>query len=640
MKIETSPIKDSAVVIQRISTLRQGAVQVLGYVADALGVVLAYVFSLLLRFGGRIPLEAAILFSKSILILLAIVILSFTLFGLYRTVWRTTGIDEILRIALASTLATLVGAVITMFMKLRLPITVYFSAAILIFLFSGFARLSYRVMRRMQAGLAFTGSWRRTMVVGVGETGSHLIRQMNENPDLRMRAIVAIDDDPLKRNKTLRNIRVAGDRSMIPELVERYNIDMIVLCIPSATEDDRREIIRLCTQTNAAIKTVPSLKELVEDEQISNIKDININDLLMRPSNRVKSKEVREYLTGRVVMVTGGGGSIGSELCRQIAKYAPKRLVIFDIYENTSYDLQQELLRNYPDIPVAVEIGSVRDIDRVNQIFESHCPEVVFHAAAHKHVPLMESSPLEAVKNNVFGTCNVGRAAIDHGTKKFILISTDKAVNPTSVMGASKRLAEQVIQYLNSKGKTQFAAVRFGNVLGSNGSVIPLFQRQIASGGPVTVTDRRITRYFMTIPEAARLVLTAGNLAEKGEIFILDMGEPVKIDDIARTLIRLSGYRPDIDIKIEYSGLRPGEKLYEELFLDEEKPDETRYPGIYIGRVKNPPPEVIEKNLEWLKSQVDSGEDMRTCFTALIKTYCPEKKCERDPELCEELDDQ
>lgn len=627
---------EEAVAIRKISTLRQGMVQLLAYIADAFGVISAYAFSLMLRFGAKIPMNRLPQYFNATIIILAIVILVFSILGLYRTVWRTTGIDELLRVALASLLATCLGAVFTIMIGWRLPITVYFSGAILVFLFSGSVRVAYRVLRRMQAGLAFSGSWRRTMLVGAGETGLLLIRQMSENPDLRMRAVIAVDDDPTKIGKTVRGIRVAGNRHQIPELVEKYKIDLVVLCIPSAGEADRHEIIRLCTQTSAAIKTVPSFKEIVDERAVSDVKDIDITDLLTREPKEIYTNEIREYLSDRVVMVTGGGGSIGSELCRQIVKYMPSKLVIFEIYENSAYDLQQQLLSNGISVPVIVEIGTIRDVERLNQVFEIHRPEVVFHAAAHKHVPLMENSPAEAVKNNIFGTYNVGMAAINHNTRRFILISTDKAVNPTSVMGASKRLAEHVIQYLNSKGKTKFAAVRFGNVLGSNGSAIPLFQRQIAMGGPVTVTDKRITRYFMTIPEAARLVLTAGHMAETGEIFILDMGEPVNIDDIARTLIRLSGYRPDIDIKIEYTGLRPGEKLYEELFLDEEKPDETRYRGIYIGRVKTPEPEIIEKNLEWLKKQVELGEDIRTCFTALLSTYRPENKCLRDPELCEE----
>lgn len=636
MNSKTIIESEEATAIRKISTLRQGMVQLLAYIADAFGVISAYAFSLMLRFGAKIPMNRLPQYFNATIIILAIVILVFSILGLYRTVWRTTGIDELLRVALASLLATCLGAVFTIMIGWRLPITVYFSGAILVFLFSGSVRVAYRVLRRMQAGLAFSGSWRRTMLVGAGETGLLLIRQMSENPDLRMRAVIAVDDDPTKIGKTVRGIRVAGNRHQIPELVEKYKIDLVVLCIPSAGEADRHEIIRLCTQTSAAIKTVPSFKEIVDERAVSDVKDIDITDLLTREPKEIYTNEIREYLSGRVVMVTGGGGSIGSELCRQIVKHTPRKLVVFEIYENSAYDLQQELLRSGCTVQVVVEIGTIRDENRLNQVFETHHPEVVFHAAAHKHVPLMENSPAEAVKNNVFGTYNVGIAAIAHDTQRFILISTDKAVNPTSVMGASKRLAEHVVQYLNSKGKTKFAAVRFGNVLGSNGSAIPLFQRQIAMGGPVTVTDKRITRYFMTIPEAARLVLTAGHIAEQGEIFILDMGEPVNVDDIARTLIRLSGYRPDIDIRIEYTGLRPGEKLYEELFLDEEKPDETRYRGIYIGRVKTPEPEIIEKNLEWLKKQVELGEDIRTCFTALLSTYRPENKCLRDPELCED----
>lgn len=619
-------------VIRRIGTLRQGIILSLEIVLDSISVFAAYFSSLLLRSGGRIPKEDLDSFFASIIILIVVYLVTFAGFSLYRTLWKTTGIDELMRIGVASILATGIGYLIAILIDIRLPVTVYFAASALVMMFSGFSRIAYRLLRHIQGGMTNSTSWRRTMIVGAGETGSMAIRQMNEMPELRMRPIIAVDDDLEKRRRSIRGVAVAGGRHDIPSLAIKHDIDMIVLCLPAATEDNRREIIQLCSQTSAAIKTLPSLKELIGSAgcegnvRTAKFRDIEITDLLSRPEREKNDDEIREYLRGRSVLVTGGGGSIGSELCRQIAMFSPSVLVIFDMYENTAYELSLELKRLFPDVEAVVEIGSVRDPKRLDELFEKYKPEVVFHAAAHKHVPLMENNPAEAVKNNVFGTYNAAYAALIHRTKRFILISTDKAVNPTSVMGASKRMAEYVIQYLNAIGKTRYAAVRFGNVLGSNGSVIPLFRKQIEAGGPVTVTDRNITRFFMTIPEAARLVLLAGNAAEKGEIFILDMGEPVRIDDIARTLIRLSGFRPDVDIKIQYSGLRPGEKLYEELFLDEEEPDQSGYAGIYVGKVHSPPPETIEKNLEWLRQQLDSGEDIRTCFTALIETYHPRKE--------------
>lgn len=628
MSIESGANITTEGVIRRIGTLRQRVILLLEIVLDCASVFLAYFCSLLLRLGGKISKVHMHEFITAIFILIGVYLLVFAAFSLYRTMWKATGIDELIRIGFASTIATIFGYAVTFFMGIQLPLTVTIAGGVLVMMLCGWSRIAYRVVRHIQGGMAFGSSWRRTMVVGAGETGAMTIRQMNEMPEMLMRPIIAIDDNPDKRRKTIRGVPIVGGRQDIPEMAIKYDIDMIVLCLPTAEEADRKEVIRLCSQTSAAIKTIPTLKELIGSEGPTKFRDIEITDLLSRPEHESDDDEIRGYLLGRCVLVTGGGGSIGSELCRQIARFMPSKLVIFDIYENCAYELSLELQRLFPDVDAVVEIGSVRDPKRLDDLFDKYKPAVVFHAAAHKHVPLMENNPAEAVKNNVFGTYNTALAALNHNVRRFILISTDKAVNPTSVMGASKRMAEYVIQYLNSLGKTRYAAVRFGNVLGSNGSVIPLFRKQIEAGGPVTVTDRNITRFFMTIPEAARLVLMAGNAAEKGEIFILDMGEPVRVDDIARTLIRLSGYRPDVDIKIEYSGLRPGEKLYEELFLDEEKPDQSGYPGIYVGKVKSPPPETIKKNIDWLLEQLDSGADMRTCFTALIETYHPNENRE------------
>ncbi|MBN1775811.1 MAG: polysaccharide biosynthesis protein [Clostridiales bacterium] len=621
--------------LRKTGLFRSSVIIALQVVVDLVSFFLAFLCSLLLRFGGLPPNNIEEYF-RAILLQVGVFFFFFVVFSLYRTLWKTAGIDELMRVGFASILAAGTGYLASLVTGWLLPASVYYAGGALVIMFAGFSRVAYRLLRRIQGGMVGEENWRRTMIVGAGEMGSAAIRQMNDQPWMHMRPVVAVDDDVSKLRRMVRGVPVEGTRKDIPRLSEKYRIDLIVLCLPRVEEKDRREIIRLCSETTCAIKTMPSLQELMDRKEPGSMRDIDVGDLLARSERELDETGIREYLFGRTVLVTGGGGSIGSELCRQIGRFEPGKLVIFDVYENSAYDLSLELDRLYPKLDCVVEIGSVRDENRLDELFEKYKPQIVFHAAAHKHVPLMENNPAEAVKNNVFGTYNTAWAALQHDTQRFILISTDKAVNPTSVMGASKRMAEYVIQYFNSFGKTRYAAVRFGNVLGSNGSVIPLFRKQIEAGGPITVTDKNITRYFMTIPEAARLVLQAGISAKGGEIFILDMGEPVRIDDIARTLIRLSGHRPDIDIAIEYSGLRPGEKLYEELFLDEEQPGETGIPGIYIGKVQSPPPETIRKNLDWLREQIETGEDARTCFTAIIPTYHPEDR--KDTELDNELE--
>jgi len=477
-------------------------------------------------------------------------------------------------------------------------------------------------MRRMTRVFS-TEKLERAMIIGAGETGDLVVRQLLESRELRMKPVVIIDDNPNRLNTFIRGIRVAGNRQDIKRLAEKHKVDAIIFCVPSAKGTERREILQLCSETLCSVKTVPSMNEIIHHGQAMQLRKIEMSDLLSRPEIEISAPGIREYITGACVLVTGGGGSIGSELCRQIAIFIPSTLVVFDIYENNVYELQLEMLRRFPGLKIVVEIGSVRDTRRLEEVFKKHRPDVVFHAAAHKHVPLMEDSPMEAVKNNVFGTLNTARTADLFGVKRFVLISTDKAVHPSSVMGATKRMAEHVIQYMNSFSATKFVAVRFGNVLGSHGSVIPLFKKQIEHGGPVTVTHKDITRYFMTIPEASRLVLQAGSMANSGEIFILDMGEPIRIEDVARMLIRLSGYQPDVDIKIEYTGLRPGEKLYEELFLDEERTEQTTAGGILIGLAQHPTPEETLTNLKWLWEQIESGADIKACLQKILVTYRP-----------------
>lgn len=427
---------------------------------------------------------------------------------------------------------------------------------------------------------------KRVLIIGGGEAGSIVIREMYNNPQIHRCPVAVIDDNPEKHGKKINGVPIVGSREDIYRVVREKKIDEILIAIPSASRLEINKIANICNKTKCSLKTLPGIYEIIDGKvSIKEMRDIEIEDLLGRDPIEVDLMAMSGYLIDEIVLVTGGGGSIGSELCRQIANFSPKKLIVFDSYENNAYEIQQELKRKYgSSLNLEVCIGTVREQSRLEQIFRIHRPKVVFHAAAHKHVPLMEDNPMEAIKNNVFGTMNVAECADKYGAKRFVLISTDKAVNPANIMGATKRIAEIIIQAMDKKSKTEFAAVRFGNVLGSNGSVIPLFRKQISEGGPVTVTDPEIIRYFMTISEAVQLVIQAGAMAKGGEIFVLDMGEPVRIRDLARDLIKLSGFEPDVDIKIEYIGLRPGEKLYEELLMAEEGLVQTEHEKIFIGK--------------------------------------------------------
>ena len=563
---------------------------------------------------------------------LAVCVIVFALFRFYRTMWQFASVDEMVRLILGVTTAcvlvtmmgySLLGA------NRRFPNSVYLGGWLLALVLIGGTRLMYRMIHKAKRkGLQGISNEEknRVMVIGAGEMGSMVIKEMQNAPESRSIPVCAIDDDRSKRGIRIHGVKVVGGRESIPRMVVRYNVDQIVFAIPSVKNSEKQKIMSICAKTGCQMKTVPSLYEMMEEGENTSysIRDVEILDLLGRDEVKLNVEEISGYLAGKTVLVTGGGGSIGSELCRQIVLFKPKRLIIFDIYENNAYDLQNELLMRYKNLNLEVLIGSVRDKARVDHVFRVFKPDVVFHAAAHKHVPLMELSPGEAVKNNVFGTLNVAQAADEFGTKRMVLISTDKAVNPTNVMGATKRICELIIQYYSRRSAhTEYVAVRFGNVLGSNGSVIPLFKKQIASGGPVTITHPDIIRYFMTIPEAARLVIQAGGMAKGGEIFVLDMGEPVKILDLARNMIRLSGLEPDVDIKIEYIGLRPGEKLYEELLLDSEgKCEKTQHELIYIG---NPIPFNEETFLQELQElRQCAGVDnvhMMELIHELVPTY-------------------
>ncbi len=552
------------------------------------------------------------------------------LFSLYTTIWSFAGIYDFIRVAAAVTIANILsfvvdsllfGHIITSDIG-RLPLSVYIMSWFINMLLVAFARLFIVLKSRYSTEKIKNASRaKRLMIVGAGQMGTIMINELEHNDFKYGKPVVAVDDDVKKLRGRIKGIPIMGRTADIVEVAKKYNIDEIIICIPSATIEKQRKVIEIAMKTGCELKISPSVHEMAQKSfKVSALKNVEVTDLLSRPEVKL-DREVCQYLIGQTVLITGGGGSIGSELCRQVALYEPKTIVIFDVYENNAYDLMNELKARYPELDVHVRIGSVREIDSLEVVFEEFHPSVVFHAAAHKHVPLMEDTPCQAVKNNVFGTYNTALCADKYGVKKFVLLSTDKAVNPTNVMGATKRITELIIQYMSTKSKTCFAAVRFGNVLGSNGSVIPLFKRQIKNGGPVTVTHPDITRYFMTIPEAAQLVVQAGGVANGGEIFVLDMGEPVKIYDLAKNLIRLSGYEPDVDIKIEFTGLRPGEKMYEELSMSEENEGriKTKNNKIFITKPFNMDyDEFYEKMLE-LKNCDNSN--VRNLIKDIVPNY-------------------
>ncbi len=548
-------------------------------------------------------------------------------FRLYNNLWEYASIDEAIHIVMAVILSTLLGAVFLWIIDVRLPIRVFVCSCILLVLMVGGTRFVLRVFRQKKR--VFSSAQRaadrpRTLVVGAGETGSLAIGRMSsKDPLMPGIPVVATDDDPAKRGSRIHGVKVEGTTDDIVGLAEKYDIEQIVVAIPSATIEERRRIYGECTKTDCLLRTLPNIRELSLDEvgDVS-LRDVDVADLLGREEIVLNTRAVSGYIAGECVLVTGGGGSIGSELVRQLCQVAPSRIVIFDMYENDAYLLRNELLRAYDDIDIVVEIGNVCDRRRIEDVFAKHRPAAVFHAAAHKHVPLMEVCPREAVHNNVFGTLNTVRAADAFGASRFIFISTDKAVNPTSVMGATKRMGEMIVQHYATTSKTIFSAVRFGNVLGSNGSVIPVFKRQIAAGGPVTVTHPDIERYFMTIPEASRLVIQAGGMAHGGEIFILDMGEPVKIVDLAKGLIQLSGLTPDVDIKIVFTGLREGEKMYEELLMDEESTLPTDNQSIMVSSGKDIGYREVASKLEMLESSLEmTDEEAIRMLEEVVPTY-------------------
>ena len=631
-------------------------------VYDVLAVTAAYFLALWFRFDCSISLieprfiTAYFQFAPIYAVFCVVI---FAVLKLYRSIWRFASYHELMRVLASSAITAVFHTVAITLLFSRMPISYYIIGAAFQFLAVLAIRFSYRLILLLRSTREHehvrTGS--RVMIIGAGVAGQMILRDARKAKEIEDHVICIIDDNENKWGRYIDSVPVVGGREDIINSVKKYRIDKIYIAIPSASAEDKKQIIDICKETNCELKNLPGMYQLVNgDVSISKMKNVSIEDLLGREPITADLSEIGAQLTGKTVLVTGGGGSIGSELCRQIAERNPKQLVIVDVYENNIYDIQLELMYKYPDLAIEALIGSVRDSRRLHQIFETYKPDIVYHAAAHKHVPLMEDSPNESIKNNVMGTYRTAYAAMIHGAEKFVLISTDKAVNPTNIMGASKRLCEMIIQtmdtmvksgqadmipplFIHPKGddeekligdrsavKTEFVAVRFGNVLGSNGSVIPLFKKQIEEGGPVTVTHPDIIRYFMTIPEAVSLVLLAGTYAQGGEIFVLDMGSPVKIDDLARNLIRLSGHKPDVDIKIIYTGLRPGEKLYEEKLMEEEGLKKTDNEMIHIGQ---PIPLDTAKFLAQLgdlfTACYQNTEDIKKIVGEMVPTYIQKK---------------
>jgi FlaA1/EpsC-like NDP-sugar epimerase len=587
--------------------------------------------SLIMRFDidiESIPQEYIDKYLDNVIPFTIIALILFWCFRMYHSLWQYASIAELYKIVEACVVTEIVHFGFTVAMGWMLPRSCYFLSLVFLILAMSASRFMYRMIRTFLQDYRQTTEPVNIMIIGAGEATNVLLREIqNSRYMYNSRVSCIIDDDHKKVGKYIRGVKVVGTRDKIKESAKLYGIDEIIFAIPSASVEVKRDILNICKETDCNLKILPGVYQMVDGEvNVNSIRNVDVLDLLGRDPIEVDIDSIMGYVKDKTIMVTGGGGSIGSELCRQLVSHQPKCLIIFDIYENNAYDIQQELRINYPNANVVTLIGSIRNTKRLEEVFETYKPQIIYHAAAHKHVPLMEVSPNEAVKNNVVGTWNVARMADKYNVDKFVMISTDKAVNPTNVMGATKRICEMIIQTYNEISKTDFVAVRFGNVLGSNGSVIPLFKRQIEAGGPVTVTHPDIIRYFMTIPEAVSLVLQAGAYAKGGEIFILDMGDPVKIDDLAKNLIRLSGYTLGVNMEIKYTGLRPGEKLYEELLMKEEGLQDTKNKLIHIGKPIEFDKEHFFDNLEALKEAAYSEtDDIRTLLKKVAPTYHPKE---------------
>lgn len=599
---------------------------------DIVACVLASFMGLWLRFDFSVSAIPEEYWRRALYFLpiyIVITIVCFWANRLYKYMWSVAGLWEMFSIFFGVTFVTIFQVCGFHILGWPMPRSFYLLTYLILMISVILNRYSYRILRSWEANwhnYKNRNKFKRILIVGAGAAGSVILNEIKSSDRLYGDVLCFVDDNKQKQGRIINGIKIEGGREDIPKLVEKYDIDEIFIAIPSASTKDRRDIINICQETEAKVKILPAIYQLVNGEvSVSKLREVQVEDLLGRDQIQYNVDEVAAYIKDKVVLVTGGGGSIGSELCRQIIKQDPKMLVVFDIYENTTYDLQQELQYHYPDKDMRFVIGSVRDLHRLDVMFEKYKPQLVFHAAAHKHVPLMEHSPNEAIKNNVFGTYNVALTAEKYEVEKFVLISTDKAVNPTNIMGASKRICEMIVQTMAKYSKTTFVAVRFGNVLGSHGSVIPLFEKQIKAGGPVTVTHPDIIRFFMTIPEAVGLVLQAGAYAKGGEIFVLDMGEPMKILDLAKNMIRMSGYIPDEDIKIEFTGLRPGEKLYEETLMDEEGLQDTANHMIHIGKPIELNEEVFFEQLRELREATRKDlPSIKKVVADIVPTYTPQ----------------
>ena len=596
---------------------------------DIISIILASYLALLVRYElamDAIPSHFMRPVERFMPINIAITLVIFYIFRLYSSLWAFAGETELQNIIVSCVLSTLVNSIGLQFFKVSsqaVPKSYYFYYMFLLISCIFASRFSYRFFRGLKHKQQNKKNQISVMVIGAGDAANAIIKEIVNSNFSTMVIKCIIDDDKGKHGRYIQGIKVVGGRDQIVECADVYGVDEIIVAMPTASRTEIRDILEICKDTNCKLRSLPGMYQLVNGEvNVSKLRDVEVEDLLGREPIDVDMDSILGYVQGKVVLVTGGGGSIGSELCRQIASHKPKQLVIVDIYENAVYDIQQELKAQYPELDLVVLIASVRNTNRMNYIFSQYRPDIVYHAAAHKHVPLMEDSPTEAIKNNVFGTFKTAQAAAMSGVQRFVMISTDKAVNPTNIMGASKRICEMIIQTFDKHYETEFVAVRFGNVLGSNGSVIPLFRKQIEAGGPVTVTHPDIIRYFMTIPEAVSLVLQAGAYAKGGEIFVLDMGEPVRILDLAENLIKLSGFRVGEDIKIEFTGLRPGEKLYEELLMDEEGMKDTANKMIHIGKPIELDEQEFFAQLKELKDEcMIESSDIRPLIKKIVPTY-------------------
>lgn len=601
---------------------------------DMLAVLGASVLSLYVRYDFKFMDVNPIFWDairQSYVLNIVLTLIIFYIFRLYQSVWRYASDTELINVALAVVCCSVMQPVLYWILNTYVPASYPFFYGFFLMVITGGVRFSYRFLRMMQKkrlNHSFSKTGKNYMIIGAGAAGNAIMQEIESSRYLSMHVCCFIDDNPGCHGKYLRGVPIVGGRDTIVDNVEKFGVDEIIIAIPSAKQTQLKPILEICKETGCRVQILPGMYQIIKgDVNVSNLREVSIEDLLGRDPIEVNVDEIIGYVKGKTVLVTGGGGSIGSELCRQVAAHQPKRLLLLDIYENGAYEVEQELRMKYPELDLIVLIASIRNTKRIDNIFETYKPDIVYHAAAHKHVPLMEQSPNEAIKNNVFGTYKVATAADRNGCKRFVMISTDKAVNPTNIMGASKRICEMVIQTLNRRSKTEFVAVRFGNVLGSNGSVVPLFKKQIERGGPVTVTHPDIIRYFMTIPEAVSLVLQAGAYAKGGEIFVLDMGEPMKIAELAKNMIRLSGYRVGEDIEIVYTGLRPGEKMFEELHMGEEDLEDTANRMIHIVKPIDYDYEVFEEQLSRLKdAAVAESDDIREMVREIVPTYTYENK--------------